>query len=116
MFLFQDRVFIFNPGCPGTFSVDQAGLRFRDPPASAHRFYLKILNRYSSLRVLSSAAFKHPVSLRLTLNFWCAIPLSLYIAGDQAQGYKHKNYKLLGKEVLGFLLNWKPRKVYKEVT
>jgi hypothetical protein len=30
--VFRDRVF---PGCPGTHSVDQAGLKLRNPPASA---------------------------------------------------------------------------------
>jgi hypothetical protein len=32
---FRDRVFLCSPGCPGTHSVDQAGLKLRDPPASA---------------------------------------------------------------------------------
>jgi hypothetical protein len=34
---FQDRVSLYSPGCPGTHSVDQAGLDFelRNPPASA---------------------------------------------------------------------------------
>jgi hypothetical protein len=34
---FQDRVSLYNPGCPGTHSVDQAGLKLRNPPASASR-------------------------------------------------------------------------------
>jgi hypothetical protein len=33
--VFQDRVFLCSPGCPGTHSVDQAGLEPRNPPASA---------------------------------------------------------------------------------
>jgi hypothetical protein len=33
--LFQDRVSLCSPGCPGTHSVDQAGLELRNPPASA---------------------------------------------------------------------------------
>jgi hypothetical protein len=32
---FQDRVSLSSPGCPGTHSVDQAGLELRNPPASA---------------------------------------------------------------------------------
>jgi hypothetical protein len=32
---FQDRVSLYRPGCPGTHSVDQAGLELRNPPASA---------------------------------------------------------------------------------
>jgi hypothetical protein len=30
-----DRVSLCSPGCPGTHSVDQAGLELRNPPASA---------------------------------------------------------------------------------
>jgi hypothetical protein len=33
--VFQDRVSLYSPGCPGTCSVDQAGLELRDPLASA---------------------------------------------------------------------------------
>jgi hypothetical protein len=33
--LFQVRVSLCNPGCPGAHSVDQAGLELRDLPASA---------------------------------------------------------------------------------
>jgi hypothetical protein len=34
-FVFRDRVFPCSPGCPGTHSVDQAGLELRNPPVSA---------------------------------------------------------------------------------
>jgi hypothetical protein len=34
---FQDKVSLCSPGCPGTHSVDQAGLKFRNQPASASR-------------------------------------------------------------------------------
>jgi hypothetical protein len=34
---FQDMVSLYNPGCPGTRSVDQAGLELRNLPASASR-------------------------------------------------------------------------------
>jgi hypothetical protein len=30
-----DRVSLYNLGCPGTYSVDQGGLKFRNTPASA---------------------------------------------------------------------------------
>jgi hypothetical protein len=33
--LFRDRVSLCSSGCPGTHSVDQAGLKLRNPPASA---------------------------------------------------------------------------------
>jgi hypothetical protein len=34
VFVFLDRVSLCSPGCPGTHSVDQAGLELRNPPAS----------------------------------------------------------------------------------
>jgi hypothetical protein len=36
-FFFPDRVSLCSPGCPGTHSVDQAGLKLRNLPASASR-------------------------------------------------------------------------------
>jgi hypothetical protein len=33
--VFRDQISLYNPGCPGTHSVDQAGLELRKPPASA---------------------------------------------------------------------------------
>jgi hypothetical protein len=33
--VFQDRVSLYNPGCPGPHFVDQAGLELRHLPASA---------------------------------------------------------------------------------
>jgi hypothetical protein len=35
LFCFWDRVSLCSHGCPGTHFVDQAGLKFRNPPASA---------------------------------------------------------------------------------
>jgi hypothetical protein len=35
LFVFNDRDSLCSPGCPGTHSVDQAGLGLRNPPASA---------------------------------------------------------------------------------
>jgi hypothetical protein len=35
LFVFRDRVSLYSPGCPGTHSVDQAGLELRNLPASA---------------------------------------------------------------------------------
>jgi hypothetical protein len=33
--VFQNRVSLCSPGCPGTHFVDQAGLELRNPPTSA---------------------------------------------------------------------------------
>ena len=35
IFVFRDRVSLCSLGCPGTHFVKQAGLKFRNPPASA---------------------------------------------------------------------------------
>jgi hypothetical protein len=35
VFVFRNRVSLCSPGCPGTHSVDQAGLKLRNLPASA---------------------------------------------------------------------------------
>jgi hypothetical protein len=37
LFVFQDRVSLCSPGCPGTHSVDQAVLELRNSPVSASR-------------------------------------------------------------------------------
>jgi hypothetical protein len=35
LFIFSRQVSLYSPGCPGTHSVDQAGLEHRNSPASA---------------------------------------------------------------------------------
>jgi hypothetical protein len=35
LFVFRDRISLCSPGCTGTHSVDQAGLKLKNPPASA---------------------------------------------------------------------------------
>jgi hypothetical protein len=37
LLVFQYRISLCSPGCPGTHSVDQDGLELRNPPASASR-------------------------------------------------------------------------------
>jgi hypothetical protein len=50
-FVFRDRVSLCSPGCPGTHSVDQAGLKLRNPPASASQVLgLKVCVTTSSSR------------------------------------------------------------------
>jgi hypothetical protein len=33
--VFQDKISLYSPGCPGTHSIDLAGLELRNLPASA---------------------------------------------------------------------------------
>ena len=70
--VFWDRVFLYSPGCPGTHSVDQAGLELRNPPASASQVLgLKVCTttRFTKLFFFKDlfiickctvAAFRHP--------------------------------------------------------
>jgi hypothetical protein len=52
-FFFWDRVSLYSPGCPGTHSVDQAGLEHRNPPVSASRVLgLKACATLTSYRCL----------------------------------------------------------------
>ena len=48
--VFQDRVSLCSPGCPGTHSVDQAGLKLRNSPASASQVTSWILFCFRVLR------------------------------------------------------------------
>jgi hypothetical protein len=55
---FLDGVSLFNPGCPGTHSVDQAGLELRNPPASASQVLeLKVCATTARLQELSLPCF-----------------------------------------------------------
>jgi hypothetical protein len=51
--LFQDRVSLYSPGCPGTHFVDQTGLEPRNPTASASQVLgLKVCTTTARLRTL----------------------------------------------------------------
>jgi hypothetical protein len=78
---FRDRVSLYSSGCPGTHSVDQAGLELRNPPASASRvlglkvctttpgynnYFYKKLPFFLSLSFPFSFAFSFPFSLSLS--------------------------------------------------
>jgi hypothetical protein len=63
-FFFRDRVSLYNLGCPGTHSVDQAGLEHRNPPASASQVLgLKACATIAQLWLFFSRDF-----IRKTLN------------------------------------------------
>jgi hypothetical protein len=48
---FQDRVSLYSPGCPGTHSVDLAGLELRNPPASASGVENRVLSKLSKFLI-----------------------------------------------------------------
>jgi hypothetical protein len=56
---FRDRVSLCSSGCPGTHSVDQAGLELRNPPASASQVLgLKACATMPSLFTFKTADLK----------------------------------------------------------
>ena len=60
--IFWDRVSLCSPGCPGTHSVDQAGLELRNPPASASRVLgLKACDITAAWLVLSVLKWWHDI-------------------------------------------------------
>jgi hypothetical protein len=65
VFVFRDRVSLCSPGCPGTHSVDQAGLELRNPPASASQ-------------VLGLKACHHHLATKLFLKSNCKDQESCY--------------------------------------
>jgi hypothetical protein len=70
--VFRDRVSLYSPGCPGTHSVDWAGLELRNPPASASQVLgLKVCtttpgSRFFLFIYLCMCAHVHPVA-------WCSV-------------------------------------------
>jgi hypothetical protein len=55
---FRDRVSLYSPDCPGTHSVDQAGLR--NPPASASQVLgLKVCSTTARICVLSFCLYSN---------------------------------------------------------
>ena len=65
--VFRDRVSLSSPGCPGTHSVDQAGLKLRNLPTSASQLL--------GLKVCTTTAW--------LLSFYC--DKSMTRAGEVAQ-------------------------------
>jgi hypothetical protein len=60
-FVFRDRVSLCSPGCPGTHSVDQAGLELRNPPASASQVLgLKACASTPTLLFLNLPRYEEP--------------------------------------------------------
>ena len=63
---FQDRVSLCSSGCTGTHSVDQAGLKLRNPPASASQV-LGLKACAISTQPVSPLMFKYLINFSLLL-------------------------------------------------
>jgi hypothetical protein len=69
-FFLRDRVSLCIPGCPGTHSIDQAGLELRNPPAStSHLLGLKVCATTAWLMLKLPEDFFF--FLKLPSNFIC---------------------------------------------
>jgi hypothetical protein len=86
--VFRDRVSLYSPGCPGTHSVDQAGLELRNPPASASRVLgLKACTTTPSAQNLETALW-HQTGMQSTyihagktlIHSWAMWPMPLILA------------------------------------
>jgi hypothetical protein len=79
--VFQDRVSLYSPGCPGTHSVDQAGLELRNPPASASRVLgLKACATMPFLLCFNHASSQYCLACYYTVtSFWFLIPLFSFL-------------------------------------
>ena len=72
--VFRDRVFLYSPGCPGTYSVDQAVFKLRELPPSASRVLgLKTCAHHAQPQPVPLASLKGTMqqSTLLALDFPC---------------------------------------------
>jgi hypothetical protein len=63
VFVFRDRVFLCSPGCPGIHSVDQAGLKLRNSPASASASASQVLELKAHHHCLARILIFNPKSI-----------------------------------------------------
>ena len=90
-FLFQDRVTLCSPGCPGIHTVDQAGLELRNLHASASQVlrlkvcsttwqlvicFISVTFKLSYVNLLNNS-FKKKLRKQKLVNF-CKIGISLF--------------------------------------
>jgi hypothetical protein len=64
--VFRDGVSLCSPGCPGTHSVDQAGLELRNPPASASQ--VLGLKAYATMPGLQIIFYPYKSESLITMN------------------------------------------------
>ena len=82
VFFFRDRVSLCSPGCPGTHFVDQAGLKLRNPPASAPQVLgLKACATTARPEILF---FKKYLSSVFYIFFWTT---ACYLNNFKEKGY-----------------------------
>jgi hypothetical protein len=82
--VFQDRVSLCSPGCPGTHCVDQAGLELRNLPASASQVLgLKACTTTAQLRVSFMVKVPGVLSCICSLRHtsWAEVGSALYYYG-----------------------------------
>jgi hypothetical protein len=81
LFVFRDWASLCSPGCPGTHSVDQAGLELRNPPASA--------SQVLGSKVCATTARPHTLFLMMIIkcfNLSCNPPPTRGSGKERIQG------------------------------
>jgi hypothetical protein len=107
LFCFGDRVSLYSPSCPGTHSVDQAGLKLRNLPASASQVLgfkdvrhhclaqLALLYCYSSLKEVRTRtqAGKQELMQRpwRDVTYWLASPGLLSLLSYRTQDFQPRD-------------------------
>ena len=76
---FRGRVSLYSPGCPGTHSVHQAGLKLRNPPASASQG-LKLKACATTTRPAFFFFFKFLFQIHF-FNVYECWPTCMYVPG-----------------------------------
>ncbi|GAB1290027.1 Acetyl-CoA carboxylase 2 [Apodemus speciosus] len=99
-------VSLYNPGCPGTHSVDQAGLELRNPPASASQVlglkeYIKMADQY--VPVPGGPNNNNYANVELIIDIAKRIPVQAVWAGWGHASENPKLPELLCKHGIAFL-------------
>jgi hypothetical protein len=102
--VFRDRVSLCSPGCPGTHSVDQAGLELRNSPASASQALGLKANTASGL-ILSFTVVANRAGIGKSDKAWFSHNQNLILIKKKIFFFllRHQAYGALP----GFILFWK---------
>ncbi|GAB1291456.1 Caprin-2 [Apodemus speciosus] len=93
--LSQDKVSLCSPGCPGTHSVDQAGLELRNPPASASQVlgYRRVLPRPLLKAQKKAQRREHMLKLEAEKKKLRTILQIQYVLQNLTQEHVQKDFK-----------------------
>jgi hypothetical protein len=75
--VFQDRVSLYNPGCPGTHSANPAGLKLRNLPASASQV-LGLKACATIAQIMSTSYLSNSDFLWFLPSLWATVDLDYW--------------------------------------